>query len=77
MQKHFHSLTCEKWADSKDLKISDKEVERFESAFKIFLNSDLSSLQNYCDLLLTGEVKWKCFKYPKKAFKHIPNFKPG
>lgn len=25
-QKHFHSFTCEKWADSNYLKISDEEV---------------------------------------------------
>lgn len=42
-QEHFHSLTCEKWADSNDLKISNKEVECFESACKMF-NSNSSSL---------------------------------
>lgn len=43
-QKYFHSLLCEKWAHSNDFKISNKEVESFKSAFKMFLNSDSSNL---------------------------------
>lgn len=44
-QKHFNSLTCEKWADSNGLKISNEEVECFKSALKMFLNRDFQSLE--------------------------------
>lgn len=38
-QEHFHSLTCEKWADSK--KISNKEVSVLKMLLKCFLTVTL------------------------------------